>query len=337
MATLRQAAIAAGAVYAGMKLARYARRFTYDFTGRVAIITGGSRGLGLVMARQLAEQGARLAILARDEAEIRRAVEDLSHRGAEVAGIVCDVTSSTAVCEAVTKVMDRFGRVDVLINNAGIIQVGPIDHMTLDDFRSAMDVHCWAPLHTMLAVLPHMRKQREGRIVNISSIGGVVPFPHLAPYATSKFALTGLSQTMQLELAKDGVRITTVFPGLMRTGSPPNALFKGQHHAEYAWFAISDSLPVLSMSAERAARKILAACQRGDATLVLTQAAKLGILTHTLAPQLLSATLSLVNRLLPGPTGPEGEQLRRGRESQSAVAPSILTRLTDRAAERNNE
>jgi NAD(P)-dependent dehydrogenase (short-subunit alcohol dehydrogenase family) len=337
MGMLRGAIVTAGALYAGMKLARYARQLTYDFTGRVALITGGSRGLGLVLARHLAAHGARVAILARDQDELERAVADLGRRRVEVAGLECDVTSEPAVLDAVRQVADRFGRIDVLINNAGVIQVGPIDNMTLEDYRSAMDVHYWGPFYAMRAVLPHMRQQGEGRIVNICSIGGAVPFPHLAPYTGSKFALSGLSQAMQLELAREKIRVTTVYPGLMRTGSPPNAWFKGRHRQEYAWFAISDSTPLLSMSVDRAARKILAACQRGDAILVLTQAAKLGIIAHALSPQLVSGGLSLVNRLLPAPLGPEGHRAHRGRDSESALAPSLLTRLTDRAAERNNE
>src|SRR5438270_7691587 len=104
-----------------------------------------------------------------------------------------------------------------------------------------------------------MRRRREGRIVNISSIGGKLSMPHLVPYGASKFALTGLSEGMRVELRKDGVFVTTVCPGLMRTGSPVNADFKGKHREEYSWFSISDSLPLLTMSAERAAGQIIGA------------------------------------------------------------------------------
>src|SRR6185503_4123757 len=120
------------------------------------------------------------------------------------------------------------------------------------------------------AVLPEMRARREGRIVNITSIGGKISVPHLLPYSASKFALVGLSEGLRAELAKDGIVVTTICPGLMRTGSPRNATFKGQHRAEYAWFSIGDSLPVTAMSADRAARQILTACKRGEAEVVLS-------------------------------------------------------------------
>src|SRR5262249_29078614 len=143
------------------------------------------------------------------------------------------------------------------VNNAGIIQVGPMETMTLADYQEAMRVHYWGPLYTALAVLPQMKQRRAGRIVNITSIGGKVAVPHLLPYVGSKFALVGLSEGLRAELMKDGILVTTVVPGLMRTGSPRNAFFKGQNEAEYAWFKIGDSIPVLTTSAERAARRIV--------------------------------------------------------------------------------
>ena len=166
--------------------------------------------------------------------------------------------------------LDRWTNVDVLINNAGVIQVGPLEHMEHEDFENAMATHFWGPLHLMLELIPSMRRRGFGRIVNISSIGGRVAVPHLAPYSASKFALTGLSDAVRAELAPYGIRVTTVCPGLMRTGSPMNAQVKGQHEAEYAWFAIADSLPGFSMSAERAADQILSACAHGDPELTIS-------------------------------------------------------------------
>jgi short-subunit dehydrogenase len=157
------------------------------------------------------------------------------------------------------------------------------------------------------------------------------------PYCASKFALVGYSHGLRVELAKDGIVVTTVCPGLMRTGSPPNALFKGQNEKEYAWFAISDSLPLLTLSAEHAARQILAACARGDAETVLSLPAQAAATLATLFPSATAEVLALVNRyLLPGPGG-VGAEARLGRESISPLAPSLLTATTDRAAERNNE
>jgi short-subunit dehydrogenase len=227
--------------------------------------------------------------------------------------------------------------VDVIVNNAGIIHVGPLDHMKLADYEDAMNTHFWGPLYMVLAALPHMRRQGGGRIVNISSIGGKIAAPHLAPYSASKFALTGLSDSLRIELMRENIIVTTVCPGLMRTGSPVNAMFKGKRPQEYAWFAISDSLPLSSINAERAARQILNACRHGDAELVITVQAKLAVLARAMAPELFQDALALMNGLLPGPSTADGDDARPGRESESKWAPSKLTATTYRAAEKNNE
>jgi short-subunit dehydrogenase len=233
-------------------------------------------------------------------------------------------------------VVNHFGGIDVLVNNAGKIEVGPMQVMTLDDYREAMQTHFWAPLYTIMAAMPVMRRQGGGRIVNISSIGGKLSVPHLLPYSASKFALTGLSEGLRAELARENIIVTTICPGLMRTGSPRNATFKGEHRAEYAWFTISDSLPLISMQAERAARRIITACKRGEAEVVLTVQAKLAVLFHGIFPGLTSDLFRLVNRLLPA-AGGIGTARAKGYESESALAPSWLTALSERAAANNNE
>lgn len=308
-----------------------------DFRERVVVITGGSRGLGLVIARALAQEGALLALLARDPAELERAKEELIEQGAEVLVISCDVRNQAEVQEAIEQIMAHYGRLDVLINNAGVIQVGPIEHMTVEDFENALAVHTWGPLYTMLAAIPYMRQQGGGRIVNVSSIGGKVSVPHLLPYSTSKFALVGLSDGMRAELAQDRIYVTTVCPGLMRTGSHMNAQFKGQHQAEFTWFSIFDALPVSSTSAENAARQIIEACRHGDPNLVITIQARLATLVNELAPRLVATGMTIFNGFLPQPTMEQGDQLKSGWESQSEWAPSLLTRLADKATTANNE
>ena len=331
---LAPAAAVIGAVLAARA---FRRREAIDFRGMSVVITGSSRGLGLVLARKLAAEGARLTLLARDGEELERARADVAAYGGEVYAFPCDVRERVEAEGAILRAIDHYGRIDVLINNAGVIQVGPVEHMELEDFEDAMAIHFWGPLYTMFAAVPHMRKQGSGRIVNISSIGGKVAAPHLTPYSASKFALVGLSDGMRNELAKDGIKVTTVAPGLMRTGSPPNAFFKGQHSAEYAWFTISDANPLLSTSAESAARQIIDACRHGDAQLVITLRAKALVVLNALFPELTAAGMALGARLLTGPTGEEGDKLRTGWESQSEAAPSLLTRLSDQATEENNE
>jgi NAD(P)-dependent dehydrogenase (short-subunit alcohol dehydrogenase family) len=308
-----------------------------DLTDRIVLITGGSRGLGLLMAREAGRQGAHVVIAARDEAELLRAQRDLLAHDIHASIVVADVATEAQAQRMISHVVERHGRLDVLINNAGVIMVGPVDHMTVADFEEAMATHFWGPLHTMLAALPYMRENGGGRIVNISSIGGKIGVPHLAPYCASKFALTGVSTSLRAEFARYGILVTTVCPGLMRTGSPFNAWFKGRHRAEFAWFAIADSLPLLSIDGRRAAGQIIEAMRLGDAELIVSWPARLAVAAEGLAPNLLARAMSLVNRVLPAPTGTLGNESHSGWHSGSRWAPSTLTHLSNRSAAENNE
>ncbi len=326
----------AAALGVGGYLAYRAFKPRYSFHGKHVLITGGSRGLGLVLARELAAKGARLSICSRDTTELVNAVDDLTRRGARVLAIECDVTDRARVREFVAVARQRNGPIDVLINNAGIIQVGPLDEMREEDFEQSLKTHFWAALHTILEVVPEMKVRGAGRIVNISSIGGKIAIPHLLPYTSGKFALVGLSHGLRNELAGDGIVVTTVCPGLMRTGSHLNAEFKGQHEDEYAWFAIGGSAPGFSMSAETAARKILDACAIGDAEAVLGFPAKLGVAAQAICPNLTSSLLAGVNRWILPESGGIGTTTAKGRESRGKT-PAILTQLSDRASAANNE
>jgi short-subunit dehydrogenase len=336
---MKHALSIAGGVVGGLVGARWMARWRrrINLRRKVVLITGGSRGLGLELARAFADEGSNIVICARGEAELARARRDLQkHYSTEILAVQCDVTVKNQVDGMVEGVLKHFGRIDVLVNNAGVIQCGPMQVMTLDDYVEAMQAHFWAPLYTSLAVLPQMLQRRFGRIVNISSIGGIVSVPHLLPYCASKFALTGFSEGMRAELMQDGVYVTTVCPGLMRTGSPRNAFFKGRHEAEYAMFIISDSLPGIAMDSRRAARRIVRAAKYGESEVILTLAAQVAARLHGLAPGLVSDLYGMVNRLLPQPGG-IGSERRYGYESESAMSRSFLTTLTQRAAERNNQ
>jgi NAD(P)-dependent dehydrogenase (short-subunit alcohol dehydrogenase family) len=331
------ALVAAGGALAYLALRSRRRSEAYDFRDRRVVITGGSRGLGLLLARQLTAEGARVALLARDRDGLARAAEELRESGGEVMDVACDVRSQTEVQEAVTRVADRWGGVDALFNVAGVIQVGPLEHMDLMDFEQSLGVHLWGALYAVLAVVPHMRRQGSGRIVNVASIGGKIAVPHLLPYSVGKFALVGLSEGLRHELLPFGIRVTTVCPGLMRTGSHVQALFKGQHEREFAWFSLLSAVPAVSMDASRAARQIVEACRRGDPELIVTRQARLAVMAEGLFPTLVSEALSLAARVLPGPDVPEGEEMRTGWHSRPGWLLSALTVLADRATRRNNE
>lgn len=313
-----------------------AQKRKIDFHGKTVVITGGSRGLGLELARQLAKEGANLALCARDAEELDRAQAELSTYDVGVFTQQLDITDKGQAERFMESVRQALGPVDVLINNAGIIVVTPYEHATEDDFREAMDTNFWAAFHMVNAVLPQMWGRKTGRIVNIASFGGKVAVPHLSPYSTSKFALVGYSEGIRAELLKDNIYVTTICPGLIRTGSPRNAIFKGQNEKEYTVFKIGDSLPFFTISSTDCARQIIDACRYGEAERIISLPAQLGALLEGASPSLIGETMAVVNRWLPAPGG-IGEQRALGRDSETALSRSFVAHLTNEAAEQNNE
>lgn len=329
-------AIAGAGLYVAARALRRLRP-RYEFRGRLVLITGGSRGLGLLMARELATEGARLILVARDAGELERAAEELWDRGAAVSFHVCDMTDRGAVESLARHLISLDQLPDVIINNAGIIAMTPVEAAEFEDFDVAMRTHFYGPMTLLQTFLPALRSRGHGRVINIGSIGGLISIPHLLPYCASKFALVGYSEGLHNELAKDGIVVTTVCPGLMRTGSPRNASFKGDHRNEYAWFKISGSLPVASMNAVRAARQIISACRDGTAFVVLGGPASVAAKLAGVWPNVMSSLLSAANGLLPRwEKGPTSENYR-GYQSESTLSTGWWTQLTDDAADRNNE
>jgi short-subunit dehydrogenase len=308
----------------------------YKLAGKVVLVTGGSRGLGLVLARELAARGAKLALCARSADKLEIARQELERLGAEVITFPIDVTDRQQVKTMINDVVQQYGRIDVLINNAGIIQVGPQETMTIEDYEKTMKTHFWAPLYAIHAVLPYFKIQREGRIVNITSIGGKIAVPHLLPYTASKFAAVGLSEGMHAELKKENIHVTTVVPNLMRIGSARNITVKGNPEEEYAWFKASASSPLLSQEAEVAARNIIKAIEYGESEVILSLAGKLATAIKAIAPGWVSLALSLANTFLPDPL-PGKIIEKKGYEAESKLSQGPITSLSDKAAVKNNE
>jgi NAD(P)-dependent dehydrogenase (short-subunit alcohol dehydrogenase family) len=335
--------VAAGAAaVGGVGLAGYAYwryRRGPDLSGQVALVTGSSRGLGFAMAREFVRQGCDVIICARDQQELQSAADELKQLGTTVLAIPCDVSDREQVARMIEQVNARFGGIDVLVNNAGVMTVGPIESQTIEDFEEAMKVMFWGVVHPTLAVLPQMLARRGGRIATITSVGGKVSMPHLLPYNCAKFAAVGFSEGIHAELSRYGIRVTTVVPGLMRTGSHLNASFKGDNEAEYSWFRLAATLPLVSMDARRAARAIVSGIQRGETEIILTPQARALATVHGVFPGWTTEALGLVNRLLPKSTGDAGKQSTLGRDSETAVSSSVFTGLGRQAARdlRQNE
>jgi short-subunit dehydrogenase len=332
---LSKAALATSAYLVGKGLYRYIKEQQFSFEYKVVLITGASRGLGLVMARQLAHEGAIISICASSKKELEEVRHELEPMGASVLTIEADLTAPGAAQRVIEQTVMQYGRLDVIINNAGNIVVGPLHTQTLDTFDQLMQLHFYAPMRLIDVALPHLR-QSKGRILNISSIGGKISAPHLLAYSTSKFALTGFSEGLYAELKKDGVIVTTACPGLMRTGSPRNVDVTGRHEEEYSWFKIGDSLPGLSMDAEKSARKLLNACRRGDPEYILTIPAKFASLVHGISPSLVIRINEMINRfMLPAPVN--STQSIKGYETRFEYEQNSLTKPTDDAARENNQ
>lgn len=327
-------ALGAACYAAATAYVRAMRKF--DLRDKVVLITGGSRGLGLVLAREFASRGARVAVCARNRAELSNVETDFHRWGNTLLALECDVTDRAQVEQMISTVERDLGSIDVLVNNAGTILVGPLDNHRIEDFEHAMRTNFWAALYTTFAVLPAMKRRQSGRIVNVGSIGSKLAVPHLLAYSASKFALYGFSQGLRAEVAKDGICVTTAVPGLMRTGSPRHVETKGNHEKEYTWFILSDSMPGLSMSAVRAARKIVNACVAGRGEVQIGLPAKLISKAAALAPNVVGSILSVTNAwVMPEPA--DGTETKKGHEVENAVTRSPLTALTRRAELANNQ
>jgi short-subunit dehydrogenase len=308
----------------------------YDLRGKVVLITGSSRGLGLVLARALAAKGAKLAICSRSADKVELARQELERAGATVIGMPIDLTDERQVKTLVSDVTKHYGKLDVLINNAGIIQVGPAENMTVKDYEEAMQTNFFAPLYAIQAVVPHFKKRGEGRIVNITSIGGIIAVPHLLPYTASKFAFVGLSEGLHAELKKSNIHVTTVVPNLMRTGSARNIDVKGNHESEYAWFKTAASLPLLSEDPEVSAKNIITALEYGKREVVFSLSGKLASVIRGIAPGWLGLAMNIANRLLPEPVY-DNVETKKGYEAESSKSTGKIGQKSDVAAIRNNE
>lgn len=327
----KQPAMALAAASAGVWL--FSRSEAQSFEDQSVIITGGSRGLGLAIAQQLAREGARVAILARDGVELAEAKKKIISKtpDAEILPIACDITDNEESRKAFAQVAETFGGIDMLVNNAGAITVGPYEKMRKQDFTAQLELHFYAIMHAVELALPHLRRSSGRRIVNICSMGGKVAVPHMLPYDVSKFALSGYSQGIMSELAQENISVTTVYPALMRTGSPIQAVFKGDHEKEYLWFASGDVTPLLSASANSVARKVVEAARHRRTELVPSFIGKARGLGSVLFPEIVAGVLKFMGSLMP--TGGDATY-KTGEQSSGLFKESLLTKPLQTIAHR---
>jgi len=191
-----------------------ARRADFGLDGKVALITGGARGQGAAEARLFADLGARVAVSDVLEEEGRVVAKELGDAGL---GVPLDVTDEAAWEEGVAAVVERFGRLDVLINNAGVALFAPMVQTTLEDYRRVIDINQVGVFLGMKAAVPAMSQSGGGSIVNISSIEGLIGTPGLIAYGASKFAVRGMTKVAALELAPYGIRVNSIHPGAIET------------------------------------------------------------------------------------------------------------------------
>ncbi|MEW2131867.1 SDR family NAD(P)-dependent oxidoreductase [Streptomyces sp. NPDC005435] len=318
--------------------------------GLSALVTGSSRGLGLLMAECLVRRGCRVTLLARDTDELVRAAHWMRERTGRRVGLVpCDVRDPDAVADALRRTAEASGGLDVVIANAGVIQVAPAEIAGNRAFRDASATIFEGALNTSLAALPYLRRSPVGgRLGLVGSVGGLLSVPHMVPYSCAKAAVRALGEGLRAETAGSAVSVTTVHPGLMRTGSHLQAEFGGRAEAEYAWFSALAGAPLLSMDAERAARRIVRAVERRRPRLVLTPAARLASLAHGVAPDLTTRASGLAARVLPAAPVDAGAaargtmwqghvlRVRRG-PVWARAARAAGSALNDRAARRYNQ
>jgi NAD(P)-dependent dehydrogenase (short-subunit alcohol dehydrogenase family) len=329
------------AIYFGVGLACAAtgvlasRTRRINFAHKVVVITGGSRGLGLAMAEEFGRRGARLVLAARDAEGLLRAMQKLVDTGTvnpdNILTVTADLRQQPDAERLIEQATERFGRVDVLVNNAGIITVGPVECQTIHDFQEVMRSNFFSGLYCTMAVLPQMIERHSGSIANITSIGGKVAVPHLLPYTASKFAAVGFSEGLGAEVRSKGIRVTTVVPGLMRTGSHRNAIFSGDAEREYKWFSFSDNLPGVSTSARSAARQIVNGIACGDVELSITPHAKIASRFGNVMPGVRRGVMQLANWILPAASQGQSSKHRGAEVSKREPLPA---RTLGRAAAR---
>lgn len=237
------------------------------FRDSIAIVTGGASGIGRALCEELARRGAVVVVADLDEAGARAVAEGIGGRASWAA---LDVRDAAAVKRVVEETAAAHGRLDYLFNNAGLAVTGEVRDLDLEHWRKVIDVNLWGVLHGIAAAYPILVRQGSGHIVNTASLAGLLGIPCSSPYATTKFAVVGLSQNLRVEAEDLGVKVSAVCPSYIRTG-----IFDASTYVRSSKEEILSLIPFKMMEAGEAVRQILRGVERNQALIVLPSYARL--------------------------------------------------------------
>ena len=196
------------------------------------LITGASQGAGKATALRFAQGGWDVTLAARNRERLDTVAQTIQAMGRQALAVPTDVGDAQQVTQLIEKALDTYGRVDALINNAGICLTGPAVNTSLDDWHQILDTNLWGCIHTIQALLPAVLAQGSGTIINVGSFGGKMPLPQMTAYCTSKYALTGLTESLRIELASEGIHVGIVHPGVINSDFLERAMFRGKSDQE---------------------------------------------------------------------------------------------------------
>lgn len=192
------------------------------------LITGASQGIGKETTLLFARNGYDIILAARQADRLEAVADEVRSLGRDALAIPTDVRDPEQVNALVQKALEHFGSIDVLINNAGVYLLGSVEDCSLSDWHNIIDTNLWGYIHTIHALLPHFLERGTGTIVNVSSIGGKVPIPYQVPYTASKYAVTGLTESLEAELQPKGIQVCGVHPNFIKTDLMERAIFRGK-------------------------------------------------------------------------------------------------------------
>ena len=253
-----------------------------------ALITGASQGIGKATALLFAKHGYNLVITARTRDKLDLVAEKIRSLDTEVLAITSDVGDRQAVKALIDLSLERFSQIDVLINNAGICMTAPMEKTSIEDWSRIINVNLWGYIHTINALLPHFLARRQGSIINVGSFGGKVPLPNMTAYCTSKYAVTGLTETLRIELEPQGINVSGIHPSVTNTDFLERAVFKDSNPEQMKQILSSP----LTSQPEDVAQAIWQAVKHPQAEVVVGSA-KIPTILHRLFPSIVTGIMKL--------------------------------------------